>query len=115
MKTGRWPDKTILILEVRASTSEGSINRGGSFQKDVVAIEAAVKDEARYPAGTWAYFNFGGGPDIKDRIAALPATASCYACHAANTAVDNTFVQFYPTLFDVARRMGTVKSEYAGR
>jgi hypothetical protein len=110
MRTGRWPDKTILILEVRASTSEGSINKGGSFQTDVVGIEAAVKDEARYPATRWAYFNFGHGADMKARIEALPATATCYACHSANGAVDNTFVQFYPTLLEVARRMGTVKN-----
>ena len=114
MKNGRWPDKTMFVLEVRGSTSEGSINRGGSFQTDVVGMEAAVKDEARYPATKWAYFDFGHGPDAKDRVKALPASASCYACHAANTAVDNTFVQFYPALFEVARRLGTVKSTFAG-
>src|SRR5947209_5496918 len=31
--------------------------------------------------------------------------AACYACHRNNTAVDNTFVQFYPTLFEVAKRL----------
>ena len=113
MKTGRWPDQTMFVLEVRGSTSEGSINKGGNFQTDLLAIEASVKDEARYPGTKWAYFNFGGGADLKDRVAALPSTANCYACHAANTAVDNTFVQFYPTLLEVARRMGTVKSEFA--
>ncbi len=30
--TGKWPDKTIFILEVRASQSKGSINKGGHFQ-----------------------------------------------------------------------------------
>jgi hypothetical protein len=35
----------------------------------------------------------------------LPFTASCYNCHAINTAVENTFVQFYPTLFEVAKKM----------
>src|SRR4051812_43396607 len=58
MKTGRWPDKTMFVLEVRSSTSEGSINKSGNFQTGLVAIEAAVKDEARYPATKWAYFNF---------------------------------------------------------
>lgn len=115
MKTGRWPDKTMFILEIRASTSEGSINKGGNFQTDLVAIEASVKDEARYPATKWAYFNFGRGAEAKDRVEALPSTATCYACHSANTAVDNTFVQFYPTLLEVARRMGTVKPEFAKR
>jgi hypothetical protein len=26
--------------------------------------------------------------------------------------VDNTFVQFYPTLFETARRLGTVKADF---
>ena len=38
--------------------------------------------------------------------------ASCYACHATHTAVENTFVQFYPTLFEVAREKGTIKPTY---
>jgi hypothetical protein len=27
----------------------------------------------------------------------IPHAANCYTCHEANTAVDRTFVQFYPT------------------
>ena len=42
----------------------------------------------------------------------LPASAPCYSCHRNNAAVENTFVQFYPTLMDVARKMGTIKSTY---
>jgi len=108
MKTGTWPDKTMFILEVRASTSEGSINKGGHFQSNLVVIEASVKDEARFP-GKWAFFDFGR--DMKPQVAALPRTERCYACHADNGAVDNTFVQFYPTLLDVATKMGTVKQK----
>lgn len=111
MKTGRWPDKTMFILEIRASTSEGSINKGGHFQSNLVVIEASVKDEARFPGG-WAYFDFGR--DMKPHAAALPRTERCYACHADNGAVDNTFVQFYPTLLEVAAKMGTVKTGTAG-
>jgi cytochrome P460 len=110
MKTGQWPDKTIFILEVRASTSEGSINKGGHFQTNLVVIEASVKDEARFP-GKWAYFDFGR--DMKTQVVALPRTERCYACHTDNGAVDNTFVQFYPTLLEVATKMGTVKAETA--
>ena len=105
MKTGRWPDKTMFILEIRASSSEGSINKGGHFQSNLVIIEASVKDEARFP-GKWAYFDFGR--DMKTQVAALPTTERCYACHADNAAVDNTFVQFYPTLLEVATKFGTV-------
>ncbi len=109
MKTGQWPDRTMFILEVRASSSEGSINKGGHFQSNVVVIEASVKDEARFP-GKWAYFDFGR--DMKPHVQALPRTERCYACHSDNGAVDNTFVQFYPTLMEVARKMGTVKQGY---
>jgi len=109
LKSGQWPDKTIFILEIRASQSEGSINKGGNFQSELVAIEASVKDSSRYP-GKWAYFNFGGrGAEMKDKVDALPATASCYACHSSNAAVDNTFVQFYPTLLEVARAKNTLR------
>lgn len=109
MKTGQWPDKTMLILEIRASSSEGSINKGGYFQSNLVVIEAAVKDEARFP-GKWAYFDFGR--DMKPQVQALPVTERCYACHSENGAVDNTFVQFYPTLLEVAERMGTLRPSY---
>ena len=32
LKTGSWPDKTILVLEIRDSQSQASINTGGHFQ-----------------------------------------------------------------------------------
>ena len=31
IKTGTWPDETMFVLEIRASASEGSINKGGHF------------------------------------------------------------------------------------
>ena len=106
MQTGKWPDKTVFVLEVRSSTGKGSINNGGHYQSDFAAIEAEVKDEARFP-GKWAFFAFGkSAPNAK----AIPTTASCYSCHSQNGAVDNTFVQFYPTLLAVAKTHGTVKA-----
>ena len=111
MKTGVWPDKTMFILEVRSSEGKKSINRDGRFQGQIAGIEAEVKDGTRYP-DKWAYFAFGGGALLKESVAALPKTASCYSCHTQNTAVEQTFVQFYPTLFEVARRLGTVKPSY---
>ena len=83
------------------------------FQTDIRAIEANVKD-ARLPGG-WGFYDFGRETTAS---APLPQTATCYSCHANNTAVEHTFVQFYPPLMDVARRIGTVKREYldhAGR
>src|SRR5258708_40082655 len=57
MKTGTWPEKTMLILAVRASASKGSINKGGHYQGGTIAAEAEVKDTARL--GGWGFFAFG--------------------------------------------------------
>lgn len=105
LDTGRWPDKTVMVLEVRSSQSKGSINRDGHFQDEIVGVEVHVKDEKRFP-GKWAFFGFGGGAQASE---AIPATAGCYSCHAQNGAVDTTFVQFYPTLIGIAKAKGTMK------
>jgi hypothetical protein len=108
LKSGKWPDQTIFILENRRSTSEGSINKAGRFQTELLAVEANVKD-VRLPNG-WAWFRFGEAQQgLKDSAAALPVSAGCMDCHSKNGAVENTFVQFYPTLIEVARRFGTLK------
>jgi hypothetical protein len=105
MKTGKWPDKTIFVLEFRNSDSEGSINKSGRYQTGLAAVEAEVKD-SRFPDG-WAFFNFRDGASAEPLSA--KDSASCIECHTKNTAVERTFVQFYPTLLEVARRMGTLK------
>jgi hypothetical protein len=104
VSTGKWPDKTMLILEIRASTSKGSINQGGSYQGDLLGIESEVKDQAKFPGAGWAFFAFGKSSSGK----ILPHTEDCYSCHAQRGAVDNTFVQFYPVLLDIAKQKGTL-------
>jgi hypothetical protein len=103
--TGKWPEKTMFILELRRSSGEGSINKGGRFQTQVLGVEAAVKDTSRFEGG-WAYFEFARGGDA---VAPMPRTAACYTCHSQNGAVENTFVQFYPTLLEIAREKGTLR------
>ena len=113
LQSGTWPDRTMLILEIRRAEDNVSINNGGRTQGEVVAVEAAVKDLQRFQdTGGWGYFTFDSPTGLTESAAPLPETASCYACHKDNTAVENTFVQFYPTLFDVAKRLGTVKATY---
>ena len=63
-----------------------------------------------WPNG-WGCFNFGQAAALRDVAAPLAGDvlASCVECHTKHTAVERTFVQFYPTLLDVARQKGTLK------
>jgi Cytochrome P460 len=107
-QTGTWPDKTMLVLEVRVAGSNASINKSGYFQTTgMMGREVHVKDEARFP-GKWAFFGF----DDSDTAKMVPTTAACYSCHAQHAAVDTTFVQFYPTLIDLAKAKGTLSANY---
>jgi Cu/Ag efflux protein CusF len=108
LKTGTWPDKTVLILEARGSESKVSINKDGRIQTNLVAIEAHVKDASH---GGWAFYAFGDGTQHEGKL--LAKTEDCYSCHLQNGAVDTTFVQFYPTLADIAKAKGTFKDTSA--
>src|SRR5262245_32618068 len=44
MQTGTWPDRTMLVLEIRASQGDGSINKDGRFQTTLNGLEVHVKD-----------------------------------------------------------------------
>jgi hypothetical protein len=105
-KTGRWPEGTMLAMEVRRGESKGSINKEGRFQTDLLALEVTVKDNKRFKEGGWEYFAFGGNAQTAK---AIGKPGGCIACHTTNAAVENTFVQFYPTLLEIARAKGTVK------
>jgi Cytochrome P460 len=108
--TGTWPDKTVLVLEVREARDKGSINHSGHFQGEgIMGMEVHVKDEARFP-GKWAFFDFDS-PTKSGTL--IPEKAPCYTCHAQHAAVDTTFVQFYPTLLPIARQKGTLSAEFA--
>jgi len=105
LTTGTWPDRTVLVLENRAAESKGSINKGGHYQGQLAGVEAHVKDK-RFK-GQWAFYAFG-----KDGEAArpIPHAADCYFCHEKSAAVDTTFVQFYPTLLQIAMRKNTLRA-----
>ena len=109
MKTGKWPNGTMFVMEVRRSKTNESINNTGSFQADLLGIEAEVKDESRFPA-KWGFYKFTNAATTGKLLPA--ATTECQSCHSQHGAVDNTFVQFYPTLFEVAKKKGTVKDQY---
>jgi Cytochrome P460 len=107
-ETGHWPDKTIFLIEARGAKSKGSINKSGSYQGDIMAFEVHVRDSARFK-GNWAFFRFAKAEGSATEV---PHDAACYACHEAHAAVDTTFVQFYPTLFEIAKQNGTLSANY---
>ena len=96
-KTGRFPERTILAMEILTPGSQESINRQGQFENRAVGVEAAVKDSSRFAEG-WAYFNFiRQGQPAAPTAKAFPKEA-CWECHHQHGQTDNVFTQFYPVL-----------------
>jgi hypothetical protein len=104
MATGAWPNGSVFMLEIRASRQQGSINQAGRYQGDLQDVEAHVKKAN----GAWEFYAFANGSKPGR---AIPHDASCYSCHEQHGAVDTTFVQFYPTLLNVAREKKTLNEK----
>jgi len=95
--TGKFPDKTVLVMEVLGAGTNASINKSGQFEDQPIGIEVALKDEKRF-TGKWAYFNFIGDNGTPLAEAKPFPKEACWNCHNQHAAVDNVFVQFYPVL-----------------
>lgn len=95
-RTGRFPEKTVLVLELYEAAQKVAPSRHGRFEGKRMSLEVAVKDRERFPEG-WAYFSFGDGS--RRTATAFPRT-DCFNCHRQNAKTDNVFVQFYPVLRD---------------
>jgi hypothetical protein len=108
LKTGKWPNQTMFVVEERNAESKGSINQSGHFQTGTEGIGVEVKDEKRFPE-KWAYFSFGE----KNQPAEINPKEACWQCHESHAAVEHSFVQFYPTLKPVAEKFGTYKKQVA--
>jgi hypothetical protein len=102
VQSGRWPDKTLFVVEERMAQSRGSINKHGNFQTDFVGLGVEVKDSAL--SEKWAYYTFAS-----NRTAAANPRQACFSCHEQHAAVEHTFVQFYPTLKPLAKKFGTYR------
>ncbi len=97
-KTGKFPEKTVLVLDV--FETEGREPKGivteGQYPGKQTGLAVAVKNSAR-PDGSksdWAYYDF---PSDLRSAKAFPDKA-CYDCHLEHADDDNVWVQFYPTL-----------------
>jgi hypothetical protein len=106
--TGTWPDGTMLVLEGRMAANKGSINKAGHYQTNEVMMRSVHVKDSRFD-GKWAFF---GSDDEGKPTKQIPKEAVCYSCHEQHAAVDTTFVQFYPTLLEIAKKKGTLAAGY---
>ena len=111
--SGHWPEGTELVLENRGAEAGKSINKAGRTQSaELMGLEVHVLDSAHVDSHTkgdgWAFYGFDNPVSVK----AIARPASCYTCHEEHGAVDTTFVQFYPTLLDVAEKHKTLSAAY---
>ncbi len=99
VKTGRFPEKTILAMEVySAGTKEAKSELTGGYYGDrLTGFSAAIKDKERFPEG-WGYVSFmRDGSNLLAKAEPF-RKAQCFDCHAKHAATDNVFTQFYPLL-----------------
>ena len=98
-KTGKFPEGTVLAMELASADTKREPGLQGSYEKEFIGLEVSVKDSSRFEGG-WAYFNFsnGVGSPYKAKAEPFPASAGCVSCHKQNAETDNVFTQFYPVL-----------------
>jgi len=102
VKSGKWPEQSMFVIDERDAASRSSINQKGHYQTDLMGMPVEVKDSARNP-DKWAYYAFGEDGQTAE---AMPHGNGCWSCHDAHAAVEHTFVQFYPTLKPIAKKFG---------
>lgn len=98
-RTGTFPEKTMLIMEVYQAAKDASPAKQGQFEGKFIGIEVAVKDKEAVQEG-WAYYNFIGDKGEQKQTAKAFPKQACWNCHKEHGAKDNVFVQFYPRLRD---------------
>lgn len=98
-RTGKFPERTMLVMELYKPASDASPAKRGQFQGAFVGIEVAVKDKTAVNEG-WAYYKFFDEPGKPLPTAKAFGKAACWNCHQEHGAADNVFVQFYPRLRD---------------
>jgi hypothetical protein len=108
VKSGKWPEQSMFVIDERDAASRSSINQKGHYQTDLMGLAVEVKDSARNP-DKWAYYAFNADNEAAagKSAGAMPKGNGCWSCHEAHAAVEHTFVQFYPTLKVVAKKFGT--------
>jgi hypothetical protein len=101
--SGKWPDKSMFIVEIYSPATQGSINKSGYYQDEFKGLDVEVKDSSR--PSEWSYYDFRPGATQAEALSG----GGCNKCHAEHAAVEHTFVQFYPTLLGFAREKNLIK------
>ena len=96
-KTGKFPEGTMMVLELATAEVKAEPGLQGSYEKDYTALEVSVKDSARFDGG-WGYFNFTERQGVLKAKADPNPKNTCWACHDQKAATDHVFTQFYPVL-----------------
>lgn len=116
-RTGKFPDKTIMIKELVDVGTKAAVSGNGYFMGNVIGLEASIKSTEHFPnePGNWAYYSFtnhdsGILADSKKPFAA----ESCNSCHEASAQDDFVFTQHYPVLRE-AKGYGDATPENSGR
>lgn len=98
-KNGKFPEKTMIVMEIYKPETKASPAKHGQFEGAFVGVEVAVKDKTAVAEG-WAYYNFIDKPGKLLSVAKAAGKAACWNCHNEHGAADNVFVQFYPRVRD---------------
>jgi cytochrome P460 len=96
-KTGKFPEGTMMVLELATAENKSEPGLQGSYEKDYTALEVSLKDSTRFDGG-WGYFNFTERPGVLKAKADPFPKNNCWACHDQKAATDHVFTQFYPVL-----------------
>jgi hypothetical protein len=96
ISTGRFPEGTVMMLELARPGTKNEPGLQGSFEKDFVALEGSVKDSSRFEGG-WGFFKFTDDQG-KLKANASPEETGCRSCHQQRAETDHVFTQFYPVL-----------------
>ncbi len=101
VKTGEFPNGTMIAKELLSVGETVAVSGNGFFQGEFQGLEFAVKDTERFPnePGGWTYYSFGHSLPYTNVAKAFP-TEACAACHQAAAAEDMVFIQYYPILGD---------------
>jgi Cytochrome P460 len=87
-RSGKFPDGTVMVLEVSSAEAK----------REPVALQVSVKDTSRFDEG-WGFYDFTEGiGKLKAEAQPLPQSAGCLSCHRDRAATDHVFSQFYPVL-----------------